>query len=522
MRSEQPSATADEASRMPGRRTRADWEAYLFLAVAFLTLFARFRSPSLLLGSYQDDFFYYLKVAQNIAITGVSTFNGINSTNGYHPLWMGVLVVLCQLFHGTAFFLVLQTVSLAAAALTYLLMLRVMRLYLADVPARVGAFALGLEALLLIRYGMEITLTLPLAMLLLWLLLHQRAPKTFGTAAVLGVVASLVILSRLDSALLVALLCVALLLPPLGSARNGVALLGFICGVLPLLALYFAGNLHFFHLLTPVSGLAKQMKPTHMPSAATWQSLMPTDRMRRIVLLPELILLALGAIALLASLRIRPVAPEALFRHRVLAALLLFPLLHFFTLSVLSDWTTWPWYFYSITLAGVGAYILLVQRWPKGVVPSLAAIYTLVLLGYTAAYAARGPNSLAILASSQQVAAYMDAHPGVYMMGDQAGTTAYLSHQPIIQTEGLVMDRRFLLLMRAGTPLRQVAAAYHANYYAVIGSQYDGACLHLREPSNAGPDSPRMRGSICHQPLTTFYREVDHQPIRIFDAAWIQ
>ncbi|MGI4756921.1 MAG: hypothetical protein ACRYGF_08735 [Janthinobacterium lividum] len=472
-----------------------------------------------MLGSYQDDFFYYLKVAQNIAATGSSTFNGINLTNGYHPLWMATLVVLCRLFHGTAFFVALQAVSLASAVATYALMVRILRFYLGDVPARCGAFVLGMEALMLIRYGMEVTLTLPLAMLLIYLLLRGGMPSTFSNAAKLGAVASLLILSRLDAGLLVGLLCIALLLPPFRAVRTPKVLLGFVCGVAPLLLLYFVLNLHFFHLLTPVSGLAKQMKTGLSLSPETWEALRPTDRMRRIVLLPELLLIGTG---LIAGLTRRSAVPADVLRTRLLWVLLLFPLLHLCTLSLLSDWTVWPWYFYSLTVAALAAYVLLVDRLPMRGVVFFASVYAGVLVLYAAAYAWKGPNSVTVLQSSMQVAGYMDAHPGVYMMGDQAGTTAFLSHQPIIQTEGLVMDKRFLQLMKAKTPLSEIAVDYRAAYYAKIGGEYRGDCLYVAEPANAGPTSPVMRGTICHAPLVVFYRTADNVPIRVFEASWIR
>ena len=40
----------------------------------------------------RDDAYYYFKVAQNITEGLGSTFDGINPTNGYHPLWMLVCI----------------------------------------------------------------------------------------------------------------------------------------------------------------------------------------------------------------------------------------------------------------------------------------------------------------------------------------------------------------------------------------------------------------------------------------------
>ena len=35
-----------------------------------------------------DDAYYYFEIARRIADGGGSTFDGLNTNNGYHPLWM--------------------------------------------------------------------------------------------------------------------------------------------------------------------------------------------------------------------------------------------------------------------------------------------------------------------------------------------------------------------------------------------------------------------------------------------------
>jgi hypothetical protein len=45
----------------------------------------------------RDDAYYYFKVAENITEGKGSTFDGINSTNGYHPLWMVICVPIFAL-----------------------------------------------------------------------------------------------------------------------------------------------------------------------------------------------------------------------------------------------------------------------------------------------------------------------------------------------------------------------------------------------------------------------------------------
>ncbi len=41
-----------------------------------------------------DDTFYYTRIAEHIAAGHGSTYDGMEATNGYHPLWQGVLAVL--------------------------------------------------------------------------------------------------------------------------------------------------------------------------------------------------------------------------------------------------------------------------------------------------------------------------------------------------------------------------------------------------------------------------------------------
>ena len=45
----------------------------------------------------RDDAYYYYKIAQNIGEGHGSTFDGINPTNGYHPLWMLICIPIFTL-----------------------------------------------------------------------------------------------------------------------------------------------------------------------------------------------------------------------------------------------------------------------------------------------------------------------------------------------------------------------------------------------------------------------------------------
>ena len=65
-----------------------------------------------------DDSFYYLTIARNIAKYGLSTFDGIAITNGYHPLYMVFIVPIAAIFGGNNSLYLLSTATLNFAFVT--------------------------------------------------------------------------------------------------------------------------------------------------------------------------------------------------------------------------------------------------------------------------------------------------------------------------------------------------------------------------------------------------------------------
>jgi hypothetical protein len=64
-----------------------------------------------------------------------------------------------------------------------------------------------------------------------------------------------------------------------------------------------------------------------------------------------------------------------------------------------------------------------------------------------------------------------------------------------------VGDRELLALSRARTPLKDALARYRIDYYLAVHNDPKDGCYVVREPNEAGPDSPVMTGRICTQPL---------------------
>jgi hypothetical protein len=89
----------------------------------------------------RDDAYYYFKVAQNISEGRGSTLDGINPTNGYHPLW---LVANIPIFSLARFDLILPLrlltlVMAALSAATSILLFRLLRRVIAEPIALLAA-----------------------------------------------------------------------------------------------------------------------------------------------------------------------------------------------------------------------------------------------------------------------------------------------------------------------------------------------------------------------------------------------
>jgi hypothetical protein len=158
----------------------------------------------------RDDAYYYFKVAQNITEGRGVTFDGINATNGYHPLWLLVCIPVFALarFDLILPLRVLLVLIAAIHATTVVLLFRLLRGALstpiAALAAAYWAFDLRLH-FTFYEFGLETPLA---ALALVWLLsslgAFEQQWRTEDSAratrriASLGAVATVMVLARLD------------------------------------------------------------------------------------------------------------------------------------------------------------------------------------------------------------------------------------------------------------------------------------------------------------------------------------
>jgi|GEM_PF-3185143 len=246
-----------------------DWAVWAWCLVCAGWLVVIWTWGALHLAMSVDDTYYYFKTALHVSRGVGSSFDGLNPTDGYHPLWLAILALAFKPFTS-------DMVHLTRVAFTLQVgMVWLGGLLLARLRAAGGSKLLWPLALVLanpfsakiLLCGQETALQFLLssAALAVWWSLRE-APRGYRLIewAGLAMICSLAALARLDTVFFcAALLAMPLILPSAlerkagAPARVQIAGLGFAlfgCG----LGSFLLYHLAVFHHLMPVSGAIKQ------------------------------------------------------------------------------------------------------------------------------------------------------------------------------------------------------------------------------------------------------------------------
>jgi hypothetical protein len=502
------------------------------VAVVGPLLYHLARGSLAYLGLFEDDFFYYAIIADNFATDGKLTYDGITITNGFHPLWFAVMLAI-RVFTGglgTAFYVVLALTFLASAIATYELSRSLARALGArpDLAAAIAALPSAANALL-VSSGMETALGVPL---LLWLFREcaRSEPATTRRAAKLGLIASLTVLARLDTALAVAMLLVAwsiLARPGLSVAVKRLAAFSAAGIALPL---YAAWNLVQFGSVMPVSGLAKQLVERYAVSIGYLYNIAFTTPFGPLAG----VALVLGVLAAFVLWRRgAPARPEAF----VVGVITLSFAVLFWAVNSLSGWIQFGWYAFpmapalvaALTFVGLAlAPYLRSERLCAGAAGAAVAVSALVATAQGLRYGVtHGPlyseRDNGLLGMSIELAEHMRDRPGMLGMGAIGGFVAYVLDRPMVQLEGLVGDSEMVEHIDRSDNLGEVMDAYGVDYLVVslhrIKLEVHDGCYVVTQPfvEWAGDRTKKMRAKICTPPVVRFVSRTPGNPWSIFD-----
>lgn len=246
-----------------------------FLLLALLPhLYIAFSNPNTILDWYSsDDGFYYFQVARNLAAGLGFTFDGLNPTNGFHPLWlflvtplfllaqMDLLLPLRVLIVFSAF------ISAACAILVYRILRRFTSVWVAAFIGLLWVISPRIHDLTL-HAGTEAGIN-ALSLLWFWHALvsfptDARRPADFRQLAALGAIGALAVLARLDNVFVVGLGGLWLWWRLWRATKKANAWAwrlqtgaAFAAPIAIAMLAYLAWNYFAFDTLTPVSGQVK-------------------------------------------------------------------------------------------------------------------------------------------------------------------------------------------------------------------------------------------------------------------------
>jgi hypothetical protein len=365
--------------------------------------------------------------------------------------------------------------------------------------------------------------------LFLWLLVDsgRDAAVTPRRAAWLGFIASLAVLARLDLAMAVAFLIVGWVVLTRPSGRVFWTSLTAFCAGGLLLPLYLGANVALFGSPFPTSMLAKRLS-TGIGFNVKYAELVALGTVygRTIA-----IVLPVGLLALLAEAWRDPRARTAATFTGGVALVFAFT---FFGLNALTGWTFFGWYAYPLAVATIPAIVFIV-RWatpmlrPRALaIGATAAVVALLPVRAATYYLEHGPHwsvsDNTLLAMSYELAERLDDRDGLFAMGAIAGMATYVLDKPVLQLEGLVADRRMVEHIRRETPLHQVLSDYGADYLVVslasVPAVSEGGCYLITQPNAewAGDRTPKMRGTLCSEPMERFVTPKGSNPWSRFPA----
>jgi hypothetical protein len=440
-----------------------------------------------LLSAFEDDAYYYFKIARNVAQQGQLTFDGQSITNGFHPLWLLVLVPFFIIWHDPILVLrAIGTFSIILAGWAGFLSLHYTRRF--SLSAYCLAAALTLVCIISFGTGgMETTLLLPL-LISSTMLLEQTRPwrpeSNDNKALVLGAFLSFVQLARLDAVLfnIIALTFAAL--------KNGVSVFHnrklFRLGLFPFVtgSLYLATNYAIWGHFVSTAGMVKTMRGDQQVVNTRFlaQVLMPDNPLDVImwIVFAAMLALSVGYLAVMLLSRSGNRGTHLDDSEYVPMIVAIFFVVFAGYQLFGTTWVLWRWYAYPVLLTSVFVAPYLFDRierhlksYPTLRLPLSASSGVLVacVLVWTFTLSIKWGYWAGSIETSFQYDNYLVAqslnqqfqHHDTLAMGDRAGSLAYFYTGNVLQLEGLVGDYGLITAIRTNKL---------ANYMSRFGVHY--------------------------------------------------
>lgn len=241
----------------------------LIAATSYFVCFFAFSEIRKIIAVLPDDAPYYFKIAENVAHGNVLSFDGINKTNGFQPLWLCLLVPIYLSYSGspeimTRIFLIFQVILVSIASL---IIYRIHTDFFSWKVCLISSIGFIMVVFVPSTNGMESALLIFILSLLFaygWrgkIFTEYNQKRDF----LFGIILGFVMLSRLDTVFLgvaISLFCIIKIIIESEKRReNIIRLLFIVIGASLIVSPYLIFNYVEFGNIMPISGLLKSSFP---------------------------------------------------------------------------------------------------------------------------------------------------------------------------------------------------------------------------------------------------------------------
>jgi hypothetical protein len=459
-----------------------------FYIVYFLTFSLIFLRTEILFGSdviapFTDDFYYYLVIAKNFIELGFPTFDKINLTNGFQPLWFLFIVLLTYIFGDGVIFN--SVIFLAIGSLSLLVFFEsknylIKQGYSEDASLFIGSF-ISFLTLFFSKGGMEIALVNYFIILSLSFLNKN--------SLIFCVVLFLTLLSRLDAIWIIMFLLLNYVV--INYKKNLFGLLLF-----PLLTLsYIILNYLIFGSFIPDSGVAKSLNKTLTFNPETFNFLYIKDSYGY-KFISILFLLNTASILLL------------FFKVKRESYIFIFSFIIFFiTHSLRSSWKLWDWHFYYFSFSTpfiLYEFLKIFKNYFRYFY-YCTGIFFVVTFSFLLFKDYNLSNDHILNLSKKISHHYKNQNNyNIFAMGDMAGKVSFLLKKPVIQLEGLVSGNVILEIIDKQKSLCDIFKKFNVDIYLTNTVVKNNLNFEVYEPAQAGKNGKKISAFISVEPEKIF------------------
>ena len=441
------------------------------------TLYA-FREMEAVVTRIPDDTGYFYEIALNVVLGEGLTFDGINQTNGFQPLWLYLLLPLAWAMREAPADLYLRAAliyQLSLVAIAGIVFFFAMSLYSRRSTALAATTLFYIFGIRIFANGMETGILVLCLSALLYFSLKYRpfsGSSTIKHAFVFGLLLGLTILARLDMVFLLGIIYAFVLWQVLFSTNRTdkiqlikqflASVIAFVLVVTP----YFIYNKTQFESIMPISGQLKNTFPRIL------QPSFGAERFPSEVLLIVVSICALSLMSGFLFLRSRAAsADQDGYKLTVLLIGSLYVLTHYLHTALFMKWAVFSWHFafYCFQLCVIFAYLLdwISVRLPafarRPVIATVIVALFVVLLDRTYRVTTTQPRGWQYQSYRAAVWVRNNLPPDARLALKDAGLFGLLSERSVVNLDGLVNNleyQEYLRMRRLNDYFRQKGIQY--------------------------------------------------------------